>query len=105
MSEVEAGAAEKLRPEAKRARYRGTDVKAKPVHERTTADLERVPDPASQLAEALWRCLQRNPRRPAEGPSWLTVVLWAEDHVEGKLTLEDVEVALAEVERETLGAA
>jgi hypothetical protein len=31
--------------------------------------------------------------------------LWAEDHVEGKLTLEDVEVALAEVERETLGAA
>lgn len=85
MSEVETGAAEKLRSEAKRARYRGTDVKAKPVHEpaheRTTADLERVPDPASQLAEALWRCLQRNPRRPAEGPSWLTVVLWAEDHV------------------------
>lgn len=53
MSEVETGAAEKLRPEAKRARYRGTDVKAKPVHERTSADLERVPDPASQLAEAL----------------------------------------------------
>jgi hypothetical protein len=109
MSEVVTEAAEKLRHEAERARYRETDVKAKPVyepaHERTMADLERVPDPAPQLVEALWRYLQRNPRRAAEGPSWLTVVLWAEDHVEDKPTPEDVEVALAEVERETLGAA
>jgi hypothetical protein len=40
MSEAETGAAEKLRPEAERARHRGTDAKAKPVyepaHERTT---------------------------------------------------------------------
>jgi hypothetical protein len=109
MSEVVTEAAEKLRHEAERARYRETDVKAKPVyepaHERTTADLERDPDPAPRLVEALWRYLQRNPRRAAEGSSWLTVALWAEDHVEGNPTPEDVEVALAEVERETMGAA
>lgn len=71
MSEVEAGAAEKLRPEAKRARYRGTDVKAKPVHEpaheRTTADLERVPDPPLSLRRPSGDASSATPVGPQKG--------------------------------------
>jgi hypothetical protein len=58
------------------------------------ADLERVSDPAPALVAALATYLDMNPNRAAEGPSWLAVALWSGDHVAGKPTAADVEIAL-----------
>jgi hypothetical protein len=71
----------------------------------TVAELERVPEPAPALVAALREYLTLNPRGADEGPSWLANTLWSYERVTGKPTPEAVEVALAELEREPLGAA
>jgi hypothetical protein len=71
----------------------------------TVGELERVPEPAPALVAALREYLTLNPRGADEGPSWLANTLWSYERVTGKPTPEAVEVALAELERETLGAA
>jgi hypothetical protein len=62
----------------------------------TVGELERVPEPAPALVAALREYLALNPRLVEEGPSWLSVALWAGDRVlQGKPTPEAVEAALA----------
>ena len=73
-------------------------IKPEPVPVRTTAELERVPDPDPGLVGALGDFLRRNPRRRDEQPSWFAVALWAEDLLERKPSPLEVEVALAELD-------
>ena len=70
-------------------------VKAEPVSKRTTAELERVPDPG--IVDALQRFLSRNLQRCDEEPGWFSVALWAEYHLPTKPTPLTVEVALGEL--------
>jgi hypothetical protein len=70
----------------------------------TIADLERVPEPAPALVEALREYLTLNPRLVDEGPSWLAGTLWAYDRVTGKPTPEAVEAALSVIECENRAA-
>ncbi len=74
-------------------------VKAEPVSKRTTAELERVPDPG--IVDALQRFLSRNLQRCDEEPGWFSVALWAEYHLPTKPTPLTVEVALGELHRVT----
>jgi hypothetical protein len=66
----------------------------------TIAELERVPEPAPALVDALRDYLTLNPRLVDEGPSWLAGTLWAYERVTGKPTREAVEAALAVLECE-----
>jgi hypothetical protein len=66
----------------------------------TIADLERVPEPAPALVDALRDYLTLNPREARQKPSWLAGTLWAYDRVTGKPTREAVEAALAVIECE-----
>jgi hypothetical protein len=70
----------------------------------TIADLERVPEPAPALVAALREYLRLNPRRAGETPSWISVALWAGEHVEGKPTPEAVAAALSVLECENRAA-
>jgi hypothetical protein len=66
----------------------------------TVAELERVPEPAPALVDALRDYLTLNPREGRQKPSWLAGTLWAYDRVTGKPTPEAVEAALAVLECE-----
>ncbi len=57
-------------------------------------ELDRVPDPDPELVEALREYLNLNPSAAQAASVWLANTLWCEDHVEGKPTAADVEVAL-----------
>ncbi len=70
----------------------------------TVAELERVPEPAPALVNALREYLTLNPRLVDEGPSWLAGTLWAYDRVTGKPTPEAVEAALSVLECENRAA-
>jgi primase-like protein len=100
-SEIEREEADALDHEKDRHRYRdwlaGRRSKADPTPERTTAELERVPDPDPGLGDALREYLRRNPHRRDEPPSWLSVALWADEYLETKPPPAAVEVALADL--------
>jgi hypothetical protein len=66
----------------------------------TVAELERVPEPAPALVDALREYLRPAPRLVDEGPSWLAATLWAYSRVQGKPTARAVEAALAVIECE-----
>jgi hypothetical protein len=66
----------------------------------TIAELERVPEPAPALVDALALYLERNPREARQEASYLALTLWAYDRVTGKPTREAVEAALAVLECE-----
>jgi hypothetical protein len=70
----------------------------------TVAELERVPEPEPALVDALREYLRLSPRLVDEGPSWLSVALWAGDHVAGKPTPEAVAAALSAIECENRAA-
>lgn len=74
-------------------------VKAEPVPERTTAELERVLDPNPGIVDALREFLRRNPDRRDQEPSWFSVALWSEDYLPTKPPPLAVEVALGELRR------
>ena len=101
MSEVEREEADRLEYEKHRAKHRkalaGVPDEADPTPERTTAELERVPDADLALRDALREYLRRNPHRRGEMPSWLSVALWSEEYLETKPPPVAVEVALAEL--------
>ena len=101
MSEVERDEADRLEYEKHRAKHRkglaGVPDEADPTPERTTAELERVPDVDPDLRDALREYLHRNPHRRGERPSWFSVALWSEEYVETKPPPAAVEVALAEL--------
>jgi hypothetical protein len=97
--EPEADRLQMLNHNRQREGYRNRHkIKPEPVPMRTTAELERVPDPDLDLVDALREFLRRNPRRQDEQPSWLAVALWAEDLLERKPSPLEVEVALAELD-------
>jgi hypothetical protein len=73
-------------------------VKAEHVPQRTTAELERVPDPDPCLVAALGEFLRLNPHRREEKPSWVAVALWAEEYLPEKPTPLAIEVALFELQ-------
>ncbi len=66
----------------------------------TIGELERVPEPAPALVDALREYLTLNPREARQKPSLLGNTLWAYDRVTGKPTPEAVEAALAVLECE-----
>jgi hypothetical protein len=99
-SEVEHEEGDRLKYEAQRDRYRGGGVKAEPVPERSTAELERVPAPDPNLVISLRAFLHRYPHRRQETPNWLGVALWAEGYVSNKPLPLAVELALAELHQE-----
>jgi hypothetical protein len=77
----------------------------------TFAELERVPEPAPALVDALREYLTLNPREARQKPSWLAGTLWAYERVQGKPTARAVEAALAvlecenkPMEKQTMGA-
>jgi hypothetical protein len=70
----------------------------------TVAELERVPEPAPALVDALREYLTLNPREARQKPSWLANTLWAYERVTGKPTPEAVEAALAVIECENRAA-
>jgi hypothetical protein len=97
-SEVERKEGDRLKYEAQRNKYRTGGVRAEPVPERTTAELQRVPDPDPGLVDALRRFLRRNPRRRDENPGWFAVALWSDGYAQTKPTPDAVELALAELD-------
>jgi hypothetical protein len=66
----------------------------------TVAELERVPEPAPALVNALREYLTLNPREARQKPSWLGNTLWAYERVQGKPTPEAVAAALSAIECE-----
>jgi hypothetical protein len=99
--EPEADRLQILRHNHQREGYRNRHIiKAAPVPERTTAELERVPAPDPGLVDALRRFLERNPRRCDEQPGWFAVALWADGYAEAKPPPVAVEVALSGLRRE-----
>jgi hypothetical protein len=66
----------------------------------TVAELERVPEPAPALVDALREYLTLNPREARQKPSWLGNTLWAHERVTGKPTPEAVAAALCAIECE-----
>jgi len=98
--EPEADRLQILKHNLQRDGYRNRGkVKAEPIPERTTAELQRVPDPDPDLADALRRFLRRHPHRRDEQPGWFAVALWSDGYAQTKPTPLAVEVALQELRR------
>jgi hypothetical protein len=70
----------------------------------TVGELERVPEPAPALVNALREYLTLNPREARQKPSWLANTLWAYERVQGKPTPEAVAAALSAIECENRAA-
>jgi hypothetical protein len=98
--EPEADRLQILKHNLQREGYRNrAKIRPEPTPERTTVELERVPDPDPDLADALRRFLRRNPHRRDEQPGWFAVALWSDGYAQTKPTPLAVEVALEELRR------
>jgi hypothetical protein len=84
-------------------RFTADDLKmamARPISE-----LERVPEPRTEVVQAVGLWLGKHPSDRRQPPSWLANTIWCHEYVMFKPTPLEVEVALAEIKRKTEVAA
>lgn len=84
-------------------RFTADDLKmamARPISE-----LERAPEPRTEVVQAVGLWLEKHPSDRRQPPSWLANTIWCHEYVMFKPTPLEVEVALAEIKRKTVLAA